>query len=195
MHPACLQGCNDIAPPAKDQQLVYKHRSSLTSGRFALRLDLKKSRDTAGGGAQAWLEQTAAPSPVHVCVCVCVSYQGKQHVQHFLVDEILGEIEQDVSIVGLQRRAVRVRREVTAGSQHNFLLYLNRKVTWHNCWNEMEKCLSYYLDSESIVRVYFFFFLKQILYEKWSCSLIFRLQVNTKWEEEEVEVEEEEEED
>lgn len=97
---------------------------------------------------------------MHVCVraCVCVSYQGKQHVQHFLVDEILGEIEQDVSIVGLQRRAVRVRREVTAGSQQVPALP-ESQVTWHNCWKEMETCLSsYYLDSESIVRFSFLFF-------------------------------------
>lgn len=51
----------------KDKQLVYKHRRSLTSGRFALfGLDLKKSRDTAGRVAQAWLEQTDALSALHV---------------------------------------------------------------------------------------------------------------------------------
>ncbi len=43
-----------------------------------------------------------------VCVCVCAvsTYHGEKHCQHFLVDEILGEVEQDVSIVCLQSRAV-----------------------------------------------------------------------------------------
>lgn len=42
-----------------------------------------------------------------MCACVraCVCYHSQQHGQHFLVDEIFGEVEQDVSIVGLQSRA------------------------------------------------------------------------------------------
>lgn len=38
---------------------------------------------------------------------MCVCYHIEQHGQHFLVDEILGEVEQDFSIVCLQSRAVR----------------------------------------------------------------------------------------
>lgn len=48
------------------------------------------------------------PQP-HLCVCVCKRYQCKQHGQHFLVDEILGEVDEDFSIVRLQSGAVHQR--------------------------------------------------------------------------------------
>lgn len=46
-----------------------------------------------------------------VCLHVPVHYHGQQHVQHFLVDEILGEVEQDISIVSLERGAVKTHTE------------------------------------------------------------------------------------
>lgn len=44
-----------------------------------------------------------------VCVCVYVCYHCKQHGQHFLVDEILWEVNEDVSIVCLQSCAIHRR--------------------------------------------------------------------------------------
>lgn len=41
----------------------------------------------------------------NVCLCVCEGYHCQQHGQDVLVDEVLGEVHEDFSIVRLQSRA------------------------------------------------------------------------------------------